>query len=196
MSWVLIALIVFMIVAACTTGGSPPVRQRSRPACRADVPHAFCHVGVVSLPLPPALRKNLIDVASMGQTIPTPTLQAVCPAAIQYYAAMTEQLSTAVGERVKTAALSLPTSCCLEVHKDNIKLHGDLTVLVPVTLDNTCTAYVYRDPTTGHEREFRLKPNTALVVKGDGELKTTAHDCSKERRAVLSMRYLSTPPSF
>jgi hypothetical protein len=91
---------------------------------------------------------------------------------------------------------------CLVVYEkegDYIDWHFDtnhfkgryFTLLVPVTLEETCGNYVYKNK-DGKNVDVKIKENQAILFEGDKVFHAGKQLCANQFRAILSMTFVTT----
>jgi hypothetical protein len=122
------------------------------------------------------------------------------PEVVDYYLHLKTRISELVGEPVHPTSLDLPTSCALITYDqagDGIQWHYDVnyfngrffTVLIPVTLNDTCTQFQYRDSAGG----VVALNNKAEVFEGDLVYHRATQLCEGQYRVILSLQYSTDP---
>jgi hypothetical protein len=140
-----------------------------------------------------------------GSTIPTETIHELAPGVIEWYTRFGTDISKIVGADVQPTSLSLPTSCSILIYDnefDFINWHFDVnyykgrffTILLPITNEETCTQFVYRDP-DGNIQKISIGNNLCVAFEGDIVFHMASKLCANQKRAILSLQY-STDPSI
>lgn len=175
----------------------------------------FCNIRVIRIDLPREFRIQLHDICSnplngkrvkipfwkAGRTISTRALFALLPHAKQYYHHMVNNVTRVVGEAVFPTGDDYPTSCCVLIYEkvgDWINWHYDVnhyvgrffTLLIPITIDDTCTMYKYRSDMKS-TKNVRLRLGTALLFEGEHVFHMASKICSGQVRYVLSMQFVT-----
>jgi hypothetical protein len=134
-----------------------------------------------------------------GKTISTEMIIREAPEIISWYKNFGHSMSGLIGDKLEITSLSLPTSCCILIYDekdDYINWHFDVnyfngrffTVLLPITNDETCTKFVYRDASSD-ERDVNIRNNLGVIFEGDNLFHMASKLCSNQRRAILSLQY-------
>jgi hypothetical protein len=120
---------------------------------------------------------------------------------INFYEDFSSKITDIVGEKVYTTPLHLPTSACLLVYDregDFINWHFDVnyfdgrffTVLIPITLEESCTKFKYKDHVP-NDIEIDLGGlNKSVVFEGEKLFHMATKLCKEDsQRIVLSLQY-------
>jgi hypothetical protein len=140
-----------------------------------------------------------IPMWKSGKTIPTSILVKNHPDIILWYKGFAKTISELVNDNVEITPLDLETSCCILIYDekdDFINWHFDVnyfngrffTVLIPITIERTCTKYIYRDHNE-EEKEKDLVKDKCVVFEGEKVFHMASKLCKGEKRAILSLQY-------
>lgn len=137
-----------------------------------------------------------------GRTVTTSMMPL---SAIYFYNTFSSRVEELIGEKVYTTPLTLPTSVCLLVYDqkgDFINWHFDVnyfngrffTVLIPVTLKESCTKFKYKD-SLSNDIELDLgKSRKSVIFEGENLFHMATPLCSNDTaRIVLSLQYTTDP---
>jgi len=173
----------------------------------------FCGIKVFDYKLSQDLRDLLIaksnnavrvDIQSWkyGKTLST---KAMPNEIIDFYFEFANEISTIIGENVYTTSLNLPTSCCLLIYDqpgDYMNWHFDVnyfdgrffTVLIPITSDNSCTNFRYKNYNSEDIYINLNSLNKSVVFEGDKLFHMATKLCDGDSpRMVLSLQYTTNP---
>lgn len=172
----------------------------------------FCDIKVIKLVLDDNLKSKLHELAESsyakrvnlagwkaGKTVTTSVLLEKCPEVFEKYKELEGYVSSIIGEKVQGTRLSLETTCKILVYDnegDFINWHYDVnyykgrffTLLMPISEDNTCTTYMFKN-NKGSNESVRLEKNTALLFEGERVFHMASKLCKNEKRFVLSMHF-------
>ena len=148
-----------------------------------------------------AVRVN-IPGWKAGRSLTTLQILEKSPTIIDWYLSFADNISLITGLTVKPTPLALPTSCALLVYDeegDFINWHYDVnyfsgrffTVIIPVTVDSTCTSFKYIDP-QGIEQSLE---GMNIVFEGEKVFHTATKLCKNQKRVVLSLQYVTDDAS-
>lgn len=187
----------------------PPTPEEERDA-------AFCDIALLSLHVPSDLRRQLLAYVAdgnhgkrvtipgwkAGRTVPTSELASRVPDAIAFYrGAARHAAEQKTGAALATTDLKYPTSAALIMYdraNDFINWHYDVnhfrgrffTMLVPLTPDDTCTQFQFRDGREGGRTVgVRVQPGGAILFEGDRVFHMASKQCAEQQRCVLSMQF-------
>lgn len=174
---------------------------------------SFCDIKTIQLNVPAVLNTSVLKLVSekavgkrveipnwkAGRTISTQILQQRLPAVLEYYHSLPSYISSIIGETVMTTPLHLPTSCAVLIYEkkgDFINWHYDVnyfkgrffTLLIPISSDNTCTSFMYKNK-NGQSHEVKLAPGKALLFEGERVFHMASKLCDQQTRIILSMQF-------
>ena len=181
--------------------------------CNNVSPDTFCHIKKIKLSIPDEYIDPLLDISyKYGKRINMPQkrstaismkhLQSAFPNIVEWYQSICPIISKVVGEEVITTPLSEPNSLCLIVYDqegDYIDWHFDtnhyngryFTFLLPVTFEQTCGNYQYKN---GNEvvETLSLNKGDALLFEGDKVFHKGKKLCKNQRRVILSCTFTTS----
>ena len=185
--------------------------------CKKDIGNSFCGLSTFAYTFPKEIKDQLLALADntsiakrvnipnwkAGKTISTGVIQKHAPDVINWYNSFDKEVSKIVGESVSPTSLELPTSCSVLIYdeeNDFINWHFDVnyfngrffTVLLPITKDETCTKFVYRDA-YGNEKDVNIIDDLCVVFEGDNLFHKASKLCKNQKRAILSLQYSTKP---
>jgi|AntRauMFilla1563_2_1112583.scaffolds.fasta_scaffold28043_1 hypothetical protein len=208
-----ILVVVVVIIILCTVHmyNSGGVYRNKISQCKDS--DEFCGIKEFSYNTPPSVKKNLelcinkssiqkrVDIPAWksGKTIPTSVLVRECPEIISWYKDFSINISKIINLHVEATPLEFETSCCILVYDqkdDFINWHFDVnyfngrffTVLIPITVDETCTKYVYKNYNE-EETAIELLDDRCIVFEGEKVFHMASKLCEGQKRAVLSLQY-------
>ncbi len=212
----LIIVFIIVIVYMYSNGGIYKYNKSSK--CFKDETFSiynqnkFCDIQIIKFIINEELRKKLLFIGSSnlphrvnipgwkaGKTVDTSTLIKVCPKIIEEYKNIQKYISNIIGEDVYTTSLSLKTSCVILVYDekdDFINWHYDVnyykgrffTLLIPITKDDTCTSYIFKN-NRGEPESVKLEAKTALLFEGEHVFHMASKLCQGQKRIILSMQF-------
>jgi hypothetical protein len=175
----------------------------------------FCDISLIDLELRPELKREVDRISldpksgkhvvvpgwKSGRTLPTDVCVEMIPGLIDLYRSLAAHVSKVIGKPVTTTPLELPTSCSVLVYEkegDFINWHYDVnyfrgrffTLLIPVTVDDTCTKYVYKD-VDGKDLRLTIPSGKALLFEGDNVFHMASKICEGQRRVIVSMQFVT-----
>jgi hypothetical protein len=181
--------------------------------CKKVSKDKFCHIQVIPLSIPSYLINDLLDLTEThGKRIEIPQkrqrcislkhLQEYVPGIVDWYQILPNIVSQYIGEKVYITPLSQPNSLCLVVYDkagDYIDWHFDtnhyngrfFTLLLPVTFEDTCGNYQYRDPDEDTVT-LKLKKGDALLFEGDKVFHRGKELCDNQFRVILSCTFTTS----
>lgn len=173
----------------------------------------FCHIKKIDLSIPPDLISSLLDIARKnGKRIEIPRkrqkaislkhLNVMIPEIVEWYETLPDIISEVIGEKVQITPLSQPNSLCLVVYEkvgDYIDWHFDtnhysgrfFTLLLPVTFEQTCGNYQYKNANNITE-DLQLNKGEALLFEGDKVFHRGNELCDNQFRVVLSCTFTTS----
>jgi hypothetical protein len=137
-----------------------------------------------------------------GTTIPTQNITKYAPKLIDYYK---NELCNIVSNKLKIKLyptdLNLPTSCAILIYDkegDWINWHYDynyyngrfFTVLIPITNEETCTFFQFRD-NNNNTKNINLINNNSVCFEGNYLYHRATKLCNNQRRILLSCQYVT-----
>ena len=181
--------------------------------CNNVSPDKFCHIKKIKLSIPDEYIDPLLDISyKYGKRINMPQkrstaisikhLQSAFPNIITWYKSICPIISNVIGEEVMTTPLSEPNSLCLIVYDqegDYIDWHFDtnhydgryFTFLLPVTFEQTCGNYQYKNADEKIET-ISLTKGEALLFEGDKVFHKGKKLCKNQRRVILSCTFTTS----
>jgi hypothetical protein len=177
------------------------------------LPNQFCHIKKINVSIPDDYIEPLLDISyKYGKRIEIPQkrqkaismkhLKSAFPNIVTWYESLCPIISKVVGEEVTTTPLSEPNSLCLIVYDqegDYIDWHFDtnhydgryFTFLLPVTFEQTCGNYQYKNANEKIET-LSLTKGDALLFEGDKVFHRGKKLCDKQRRIILSITFVTS----
>jgi len=174
---------------------------------------SFCHIKKINLSIPSYLISELLDIAkNNGIRIEIPRkrqkaislkhLQVKIPDIVAWYQTLPDIISEHIGETVTITPLSQPNSLCLVVYEkagDYIDWHFDtnhyggrfFTLLLPVTFEETCGNYQYKNEDENIET-LQLNKGEALLFEGDKIFHRGKELCDNQFRVILSCTFTTS----
>jgi hypothetical protein len=181
--------------------------------CNNILPSQFCHIKKINVSIPDDYIEPLLDISyKYGQRIEIPQkrqkaismkhLKSAFPNIVTWYESLCPIISKVVGEEVTTTPLSEPNSLCLIVYDqegDYIDWHFDtnhydgryFTFLLPVTFEQTCGNYQYKNADEKIET-LSLTKGDALLFEGDKVFHRGKKLCKNQRRVILSCTFTTS----
>lgn len=174
---------------------------------------------ILSSPLPDELRKKVYNLAintkhgkrvqvpswKAGRTIPCQELREKLPEVLEFQRALSHHISDIVGEQVIPTSLSYPTTASVLVYEkenDFINWHYDsnhykgrfFTVIIPITLNPSCTDFAMRIDGQTVRAGLTLNGNDpkAIIFEGERLFHMATKLCDEEPRVVLSYQYVTS----
>lgn len=174
-----------------------------------DIKDPFYGINIFDYSLRSDLREILMDVSinakrvdiknwKYGKTLSTSSIP---QKVIDFYTNFSTVITDIVGEKVYTTSLNLPTSACLLVYDregDFINWHFDVnyfegrffTVLIPITLEESCTKFKYKDHVSNDIEVDLGSLNKSVVFEGEKLFHMATKLCDGDnQRIVLSLQY-------
>jgi hypothetical protein len=173
----------------------------------------FCHIKKLNVSIPDEYIEPLLDISyKYGKRINMPQkrqtaisikyLKSAFPNIVTWYKSLCPIISKVVGQEVMTTPLSEPNSLCLIVYDregDFIDLHFDtnhydgryFTFLLPVTFEETCGNYQYKNSEEKTET-LTLTKGDALLFEGDKVYHRGKKLCRNQRRVILSCTFTTS----
>ena len=148
-----------------------------------------------------AKRVNILNW-KYGKTLSTKEMPVEM---IDFYINFSNNITDIINEQVYITSLELPTSCCLLVYDkpgDFINWHFDVnyfdgrffTVLIPITTDESCTKFVYKNKYTENESIDLGNLNKSIIFEGENLFHMASKLCEQDQpRLVLSLQYSTNP---
>ena len=181
--------------------------------CNNISPDDFCYIKKLNLSIPDKYIEPLLDISyKYGKRINMPQkrqtaisikyIKVAFPTIIAWYKSLCPIISKVVGEKVTTTPLSEPNSLCLIVYDqegDYIDWHFDtnhydgryFTFLLPVTFEQTCSNYQYKNSDEKTET-ISLTKGDALLFEGDKVFHKGKKLCKNQRRVILSCTFTTS----
>lgn len=183
-----------------------------------DIPvEKFCGLKIIDLAVPDDLKREILKEVSGGQgtrvvipgwkagrTISTATIQKNMPRVYDWYKSIEGYISSIIGESVYVTPDRFPTTCAILIYEEDgdfINWHYDVnyfdgrffTLIVPVTITNTCTEYVYYDK-DGNKKGLQEERGKAILFEGDKVFHMASAFCNKgEKRVMISVQFSTNP---
>ena len=173
----------------------------------------FCGIKIINIFLPHEFTYKLLDLAkNKGVRIEIPKkkqknvsyneIYKVLPQIQSWYQSISFSVSKIIGEKVIPLDTKFKNRLSLVVYEkegDYIDWHFDtnhfkgryFTLLVPVTLEETCGNYIYKNK-DGNNVDLKIKENQAILFEGDKVFHAGKQLCANQFRAILSMTFVTT----
>lgn len=177
----------------------------------------FCTIKKMMYALPEDVRSSIllhVDSKHAGKRVEIPKMRSGrtmmasyvtenIPELVELYNRTTNVVGQTIGTPVSVAPLSTELSLSVIVYekeRDGIEWHYDdnyfqgrfFTVLIPVTVDDTCTVFQFRNH-LGQPQNVRLEPGEALLFEGSKLLHRATPLCDGQRRVIISMQFTTDP---
>jgi hypothetical protein len=174
---------------------------------------AFCGIKIINIFLPHEFTYKLVNLAKeKGVRIEIPKkkqknvsyneIKKVLPQIQSWYKSISYSISNIIGEKVVPLDTQFKNRLSLVVYEkegDYIDWHFDtnhfkgryFTLLVPVTLEETCGNYMYKNK-DGNNVDVKIKENQAILFEGDKVFHAGKQLCANQFRAILSMTFVTT----
>lgn len=174
---------------------------------------SFCGIQVINLSLPEKFRENLLKVSeTKGVRIEIPkkhqknvsydTLKENVPEIENWYTSLPSLISPYISDTLQVAPADVKTRMCLVVYEkegDYIDWHFDtnhydgrfFTLLVPVSTEETCGNYMYKDHNE-KEQILEVEKSQAILFEGDKVFHRGKALCADQRRVILSMTFVTS----
>lgn len=205
-------LVIIVLSIICNMYNSGGVYKNKIKHCHSKL-QEFCGIKEFSYTPPIHIKTDLekcindtsiqkrvnIPMWKSGKTIPTSALVEHYPNIILWYKDFAKTISVLVNDNVDITPLNFETSCCILIYDqkdDFINWHFDVnyfngrffTVLIPITIDKTCTKYIYKNHNE-ENKEIDLVKDKCIVFEGEKVFHMASKLCEGEKRAVLSLQY-------
>lgn len=205
-------LVIIVLSIICNMYNSGGVYKNKIKHCHSEL-QEFCGIKEFSYTPPIHIKTDLekcindisiqkrvnIPMWKSGKTIPTSTLVEHYPNIILWYKDFAKTISVLVNDKVDITPLNFETSCCILIYDqkdDFINWHFDVnyfngrffTVLIPITIDKTCTKYIYKNHNE-EDKEIDLVKDKCIVFEGEKVFHMASKLCEGEKRAILSLQY-------
>jgi hypothetical protein len=176
-------------------------------------PESFCYIKVFNLPLPshfvaPLLLiskeegKRIEIIKKRQKAIPLGKLEERFPEIVEWYKNLPAVISEVIGTQVQITPLDQPNSLSLVVYEkegDFIDWHFDtnhyngryFTLLVPVSMEQTCGNYQYKDA-NAQVKTLELERGDAILFEGDKVFHRGKELCKDQRRVILSATFTTS----
>jgi len=178
-----------------------------------DISDDFCGIKIFDYQMPQNLCQLLIDHSHKAKRVnieswkygKTLSTKGMPNEILEFYFNFADNISNLIGEKVYTTPLNLPTTCCLLVYDepgDFINWHFDVnyfdgrffTVLIPITLDDSCTNFRYKNHKSENVDVNINTLNKSVVFEGDNLFHMATKLCNDDSpRMVLSLQYTTNP---
>lgn len=172
----------------------------------------FCGISTFDYILPHHIHSSLLDLSetkSKRVNIPgwkagkTVSCSFMTSEIIEWYKYFANAMSKIIGEKLVITPLNLPTSCCILTYDekdDFINWHFDVnyfngrffTVLIPLTQNQTCTKYVFKNKYEEDE-SIDMSDGTCIIFEGEKVFHMASKLCSQQKRTILSLQYTTNP---
>lgn len=177
----------------------------------------FCGLKIIDLASPDYLNSEIMNHVSngagkrivipgwkAGRTITTNYIKHAIPNVFEWYNNLETQISDIIGEKVFVTGSHLPTTCAILIYEDTddfINWHYDVnyfngrffTLLIPVTITNTCTKYTYYDKDDALQ-QIQEEREKAILFEGDKVFHMATKFCNKgQKRVVISVQFSTDP---
>lgn len=181
--------------------------------CPSEPSENFCYIKVFDLPLPkdyvaPLLLisqeegKRIEIIKKRQKAVPLRKLNERFPEVVEWYKNLPPVISEVIGTQVQITPLDQPNSLSLVVYEkegDFIDWHFDtnhyngryFTLLVPVTMEQTCGNYQYKNA-SGQVETLELEKGQAILFEGDKVFHRGKELCRDQRRVVLSLTFTTS----
>ena len=181
--------------------------------CPSEPSKNFCYIKVFDLPLPkefvaPLLLiskeegKRIEIIKKRQKAVPLRKLNERFPEVVEWYKNLPPVISEVIGTQVQITPLDQPNSLSLVVYEkegDFIDWHFDtnhyngryFTLLVPVTIEQTCGNYQYKNA-NGQVETLELEKGKAILFEGDKVFHRGKELCRDQRRVVLSLTFTTS----
>lgn len=211
-----IAVVALYIAYAVTRGAINYDRLK---VCKTAPPEQFCGIQEIDLAVPQAIKGDImkcvksglgkrvvLDGWKAGRTISTADVKKELPELWRWYTGLEEQIGSVIGESVHITSDTLPTTCAVLVYEEDgdfINWHYDVnyfngrffTLLIPVTIENSCTLYTYYDK-NNTVQNMETKDGKAILFEGNKTFHMATKFCNRgQKRVVVSVQF-STDPSI
>ena len=173
---------------------------------------SFCGIQIINLTIPPEFVDTMLELSITEGTrieipkkhqknIPSSTLEKNIPELEEWYNSIPTILYNYVGTELTVVPSDIKTRIVLVVYEkegDYIDWHFDtnhydgrfFTLLVPITTEETCGSYQYRNH-NGVEQSLELSKGQAIFFEGDKVFHRGKELCANERRVILSMTFVT-----
>jgi hypothetical protein len=173
----------------------------------------FCGIKIINIFLPHEYNYKLLDLAKnkgvrieiikkKQKNISYTEIEKHIPQIGSWYNSLSYSISNIIGEKVVPLDKQFKNRLSLVVYEkegDFIDWHFDtnhfngryFTLLVPVTLEETCGNYVYKNKDT-KDIIVNLKENQAVLFEGDKVFHAGKQLCANQFRAILSMTFVTS----
>jgi hypothetical protein len=181
--------------------------------CPSESSNTFCYIKIIDLPLPtefvaPLLLiskeegKRIEIVKKRQKAVPLRILNERFPEIVEWYKNLPPKISDVIGTQVQITPLDQPNSLSLVVYEkegDFIDWHFDtnhyngryFTLLVPISTEQTCGNYQYKD-TNEQVQTLELHKDEAILFEGDKVFHRGKELCRNQRRVVLSLTFTTS----
>lgn len=187
--------------------------------CKSVPADTFCGIKVIDLALPAYLNDRIMNLVSTGtgkrvviprwkagRTISTSDVKKNIPDLFNWYKGLESKIGDIIGERVYITSDTLPTTCAILVYEndgDFINWHYDVnyfngrffTLLIPVTITDSCTQYTYFDK-DNVERGIKEEKGKSILFEGDKVFHMATKFCYKGQKRVMVSVQFSTDPKI
>jgi hypothetical protein len=187
--------------------------------CKEIPEKEFCGIKVINLSVPYTLNREILDQVESGigkrvvipgwkagRTISTTAVKKSLPNLFKWYAGLENYISTIIGEKVYVTSDNLPTTCAVLVYEEDgdfINWHYDInyfngrffTLLIPVTITNTCTQYTYYNK-YNIEESIKEEEGKSILFEGDKVFHMATKFCNKGKKRIMISVQFSTNPTI
>ena len=185
--------------------------------CNSKPLNEFCGIQEINLGLPNSIKSQILSCVEQGfgkrvviqgwkagRTISTGDVFRELPGVWNYYKSLEEKVGEIIGEKVYITSEKLPTTCAILVYEEDgdfINWHYDVnyfngrffTLLIPVTIENSCTLYTYYDK-NNEIQTLESKENKSILFEGDKTFHMASKFCNHgQKRIVLSVQFSTDP---
>jgi hypothetical protein len=185
--------------------------------CKQQINEKFCGLEIIDLSIPLDLKNLILSQVTKGEgkrvtlpgwksgrTIPTNTVIKNIPQVYDWYTHLETYISNIIGEKVYITSDQLPTTCAVLIYEENndfINWHYDVnyfngrffTLLIPVTVSNSCTKFTYIDK-DGNTIAIKDEMGKAILFEGNKVFHMATPFCNKgEKRIILSVQFSTNP---
>jgi len=173
---------------------------------------SFCGIQIINLTIPPEFIDTMLELSvSEGTRIEIPKkhqknisstiLEQNIPELEAWYESIPAVLYNYIDTKLVVVPSDIKTRMCLVVYEqegDYIDWHFDtnhydgrfFTLLVPITTEETCGSYQYKDE-TATVQTVELNKGQAIFFEGDKVFHRGKELCADQRRVILSMTFVT-----
>lgn len=217
--WIVIGLCAFVSIIVLYIVHRGAVNYDKLEACKRVPDTTFCGIREIRLALPQSIKDQILERVGAGdgkrvviqgwkagRTISTADVKQKLPELWDWYQGLAAQIGTEIGEPVQPTGPDLPTTCAILVYEEDgdfINWHYDVnyfngrffTLLIPVTIENSCTLYTYYDK-ENVERTLPTTETTSILFEGDKTFHMATKFCNRGTKRVIVSVQFSTDPTI